>query len=254
MRSPFDHPLVAERYFPSRRDPLHETHWVEVNGVRLACYRQAPLAHARTLVHFHGNGEVVADYLGPVVEQVIGLGLNVFLAEYRGYGQSSGRPALDAMLDDAETLVRTVGVPPERLVLFGRSAGSIYAIHAASRVPGVAGLILESGVADPLERVLLRVGPAEIGSSEHDLAVAARHRLDHRAKLQRYPGPVLVMHAADDSLVPVDNAARLADWAAGPSRLTVFDTGDHDGVMAMNWVAYWQEVAAFVARCDGRRG
>ncbi len=205
MDSPFDHPIVSQRYFFPRRDPLPETFWAECNGVRLACFSQSPRNDALSFVHFHGNGEVVADYMGPVVDEMIRLGVNVFFAEYRGYGQSSGVPALDAMLDDADELITSIGIPPERIVLFGRSVGSIYAIHAASRHPQIAGLIIESGIADPLERVLLRVQPAELGVSLRDLQYVARDRFDHRTKLQQYPGPVLVMHAADDSLVAVDN-------------------------------------------------
>ncbi len=247
MASPFDHPIVGQRYFFPRRDPLPETHWVECDGARLACFRHSARTDGLWFVHFHGNGEVAADYLGPIVDAMSNLGVNVFLAEYRGYGESSGTPALDAMLDDAEALIASVGVPPERLILFGRSVGSIYAIHAASRRPDIAGLILESGIADPLERVLLRVQPAEIGVTHEDLECAARERFDHRKKLQHYPGPVLVMHAADDSLVAVDNGVCLADWAAGPSRLKIFDSGDHNAIMAVNWVDYWREVSEFVA-------
>jgi pimeloyl-ACP methyl ester carboxylesterase len=246
MSSAFDHPLVSQRYFFPRRDPLPETFWVECNDQRLACYRHLHRGDGLTVVHFHGNGEVAADYLGPVLEALTGFGVGVVLAEYRGYGRSSGTPALDGMLDDAEALVEFLGVPAQRLVLFGRSVGSIYAIHAASKRPDVAGLILESGIADPLERVLLRVHPAEIGVTRDELERAARDRLDHRAKLQRYPGPLLVMHAADDSLIPADNAVRLAEWAAGPTRLRVFDRGDHNAIMAVNWASYWHEVGEFI--------
>jgi pimeloyl-ACP methyl ester carboxylesterase len=250
MSSPFDHPALSQRYFFPRRDPLPQTLWVECNEVRLSCFRHAPHAHGRTLVHFHGNGEVAADYLGPFVDEVTACGLNLFLAEYRGYGQSSGVPAMDAMLDDVPALLEAADVRPERIILFGRSVGSIYAIHGASCVPEVAGLIVESGIADPFERALLRVRPEELGVSREDLELAASQRLDHRAKLGSYQGPVLVMHARDDSLVPVDNAQRLAEWAAAPCRLRVFESGDHNAIQLVNWSAYWQEVRAFVDGLD----
>lgn len=246
MASLFDHPLISQRYFFPRPDRVPDPVWVECNGVRLACAHLPAPEGRPTVVHFHGNGEVVADYLGEVAEQVTALDLGLFLVEYRGYGGSSGEPGLAVLLDDAEAVLGRVGAAPERLILFGRSVGSIFAIHAAARHPRVAGLILESAIAEPLERVLLRVEPWELGVSPEVLEGEAARILDHRAKLAAYPGPTLVLHADDDSLVAVDNAHRLASWTAGPCRVRTFASGDHNAIMAVNWGEYWREVAGFV--------
>ena len=69
------------------------------------------------------------------------------------------------MLDDVELIVRASGVPPERIIFFGRSLGSLYALHGAARYPRAAGLIIESGLADPLERILVRIEPRQLGTS-----------------------------------------------------------------------------------------
>jgi len=55
-----DHPLISERYFFPRADSLDEPFRVETNGIELLCHRTAgnPM-----LVHFHGNGEVVSDWV-----------------------------------------------------------------------------------------------------------------------------------------------------------------------------------------------
>jgi hypothetical protein len=47
-----------------------------------------------TLVHFHGNGEIVDDYLGDFVELIGRMGCSSFLVGYRGYGRSPGVPRL----------------------------------------------------------------------------------------------------------------------------------------------------------------
>ena len=54
-------------------------------------------------------------------------------------------PALGAMLDDVPRVIRGLDLAPNELVLFGRSVGSIYAIHATLHFPDVAGLIIELG-------------------------------------------------------------------------------------------------------------
>src|SRR5512138_2656151 len=249
-----DHPLVAARYFFPRRAFVPDPLWVEAADARLACgLRRTDAPDPLTVVHFHGNGEVVADWLEDgLADAITGrLGCDLLLAEYRGYGLSTGAPRLGTMLDDVGAIVRAAGVPPERIVLFGRSVGSIFAIEAAARFPRAAGLVLESGIADVLERLLLRVEPRELGATEDALAAAVAARLDHRAKLAAYPGPVLVMHAREDGLVPASHGERLAAWAAGPVILKLFDAGDHNSILGVNWRAYLSALAELVALAGG---
>jgi pimeloyl-ACP methyl ester carboxylesterase len=242
-----DHPLVSARYFFPRRCHLDDPVLVEAGDARLACAAFRPHPGGPTLLHFHGNGEVVADWLEGFPELVASMGANLFLAEYRGYGMSTGTPQLGRMLEDVARVVEGCGAPPERLVPFGRSVGSIFAIEAAARWP-VAGLVLESGVADPRERLRLRLDPRELGLSEEEFAAPFARRLDHRAKLARHRGPALVLHAADDDLVPPDNARRLAAWTAGPAELCLLPRGGHNAILSENLEAYAGALADFLAR------
>ncbi len=99
---------------------------------------------------------------------------------------STGAPLLGRMLDDVVHVVRVTRTAPERTVVFGRSVGSIFALEAAARFPNLAGVIIESGVADPLERLLLRLQPEELGVTSEAFAAALSSRLDHKEKLARY--------------------------------------------------------------------
>lgn len=247
IMSILDHPLIAERYFFPRRERFADPFWVEAGAERLGCYFHRPHPGAKTLVHFHGNGEIVADYLDDFVSAIEWLGCNCFLAEFRGYGMSTGTPALGRMLDDVASLIRAIGQPESELILFGRSVGSLFAIHAASLFPGVAGLILESAVADPLERLLLRVSPEELGVSPAAFEAEVAARLDHRRKLESYPGPTLVMHTRHDGLVDLSHGERLYRWAAGRKTLKIFPQGNHNDIMAVNARQYFALVREFVA-------
>jgi hypothetical protein len=241
-----DHPLISQRYFFPRQSRFDDPFWVESDGIRLGCHFHRPHPGARTIVHFHGNGEVVADYLDGFVSIIDRLGYNCFLAEFRGYGMSTGSPALGRMLDDVAPLIRAVGLPEQQLVLFGRSVGSLFAIHAASLFPRVAGLILESAVADPLERLLLRVSPQELGVSPARFEAEVAARLDHRAKMTAYAGPTLVMHSRHDGLVDVSHGERLHRWAGGAKTLKVFPRGNHNDIMAVNGPEYFALIQAFM--------
>jgi pimeloyl-ACP methyl ester carboxylesterase len=244
-----DHPLINQRYFFPRREPPPDPFFVDCGAARLACYRAERHPSARTLLHFHGNGEVVADYIPDFVELLLSMGVNVFLAEYRGYGGSTGAPSLVGMLDDTEAIFRALGLPEERLMVFGRSVGSIYAIELAARHPGLGGLILESGIASPLERLLLRVRPEELGATLEDLSAEAGRLLDHQQKLSRYRGPLLVLHAIGDTMVDASHARRNHAWAAGEDKiLRLLPYGDHNSILSANSGEYLEALQTFLAR------
>lgn len=244
-----DHPIISRRYFFPRRDQLPSTFWVQQGNIRLACYRQHTNDQALTLIHYHGNGEVISDYLPDYVEEILELGVNVCMAEYRGYGQSTGTPALVSMLDDTTALFEALRLPASKLVVYGRSIGSIYAIEFAYRYPSIAGLILESGIADPLERVLFRVTPEELGVSDTELSAACRAHLDHKTKLQNYHNPLLVLHTQHDGLVDVSHAERNYTWASSPQKhLCIFPHGDHNSLHVMNHIEYNQQLSTFFSQ------
>jgi len=244
-----DHPLLNRRYFFPRPARFPDPVWVDAGDARLACAFHQVDGAELTVVHFHGNGEVVRDWLEEgLPARFETLGASLLLAEYRGYGMSTGEPALGRMLDDVERVIAAADLPPERLVLFGRSVGSLFAIHAVSRFPEIAGLILESAIADPLERLLLRVDPAEVGRTPEEFAAAVSTRLDASKKLGAYRGPVLVMHARFDDLVPVTHGERLAEWAGGGATLRIFERGHHNTILAENEDAYFEAVGELLAR------
>lgn len=243
---PSDHPIISERYFFPRvaPPPIAMRVDVEVDGATLAC-AENKLGHPLCLLHFHGNGEVVDDYLPDFAKLVATMGLDSFFAEYRGYGGSTGTPQLGAMLDDVDALVAAAG-DADKLVVFGRSIGSIYAIEVARRYPNIRGLVLESGIANVLERILLRASPSELGTSGTDLQQAFAERFDHHAKLSAYPGPVLILHAQNDHLVSVEHAKKNAESVGQRCRLEILPLGDHNSILYENQARYLRVLGDFV--------
>jgi alpha-beta hydrolase superfamily lysophospholipase len=251
-RSILDHPTLSTRYFLPRREAPSAIFWIDCNEARLACAYIAPHPLALTLVHFHGNGEVVADYVPELAADLTALGVNVLFVEYRGYGASTGEPGLARLLDDVPAIVKALPVPPSQLVPFGRSVGSLYAIELVHRFPECAALIIESGIADPLERILLRVRPQEVDATAAELAAEVRARLDPQGKLNAYAGPVLVLHAKDDTMVDSSHAVRNAGYARHAT-LRFLAEGDHNSIFEDNRDEYLAEVSEFlkgIARLD----
>jgi pimeloyl-ACP methyl ester carboxylesterase len=243
-----DHPIVSSRYFYPRAVALPDPYWVPAaDGSRLACYYQASNPQAPTVVYFHGNGEVVADYLPDFPDWITRAGCNVLLAEYRGYGMSTGRPALAGMLEDVSAILRSLTVPDQQLVLFGRSLGTLYAVHGVSRHPQIAGLILESGVAEITERFFLRVHAEELGRSTTDVVRELQHYFDYAAKLRAFQGRTLVLHTRHDELIDVRHAHMLYAAVPEPKTLHIFEQGGHNDIFYWNRQVYMRLIEEFLA-------
>lgn len=245
MKSFLDHPLVSTRYFfPRAEGPRTERRFSVGGGHELGCVHH-DAGTPKTLLHFHGNGEVVADWEPVLPDFFADCGFSSILVEYRGYGSSTGTPALVAMLPDGEFLLRDLSLDPARTVAFGRSIGSLYAVELARRLP-LAGLILESGIHDLAERLLLRLAPAELGASEETFRLEVDRHFDQGAKLAGYAGPTLLLHARDDELVGLSHAERNAAACQQPT-LVAFDRGGHNAIYAANQAAYHQHLRDFLA-------
>lgn len=224
---------------------------VEVPGAELACYRNVVDPDGLTIVHFHGNGEAVADYVPEMVDELANLGLNSLFVEYREYGGSTGKAQLVAMLGDGEAALAAAKIPPAKAIVFGRSIGSFYAIELAHRQPSIAGLIIESGIADPAERFLAHADLAAAGLDEEQVIAEVKRHFHHKKKLSGYNGPLLVMHTENDGLIDISHAERIYKWAGGSQkRLLRFRQGNHNTIMAFNRDEYFKGVA-FLARAAG---
>ncbi len=246
MSNILNHSLISERYFFPCVGAFKDPFWVDCGDAQLACSYHEINPAAKTLIHFHGNGEIVDDWQGDFVTLIQQMGCNVFLAELRGYGQSTGQPQLGKMLEDVVPTIEALQRPASDLIFFGRSVGSIFAIEAAAKFSQAAGLILESGVADVQERLLLRIDPSEIGVSAAELEAEIDRSLNHQRKLSTYPGPLLVMHTQNDGLVDVSHGQRLYDWAPGKKKLKIFSQGTHNDIMYVNARKYFALLAEFI--------
>lgn len=243
MDTILDHPLIASRYFFPRAttpDPAHRR-TIDVGDAQLSCSyydHDAPV----TLLHFHGNGEVVADWEDVFPTIAKELGLNLLLAEYRGYGGSTGEPLLGKMLKDAHKIAEEI---PGPFIAFGRSVGSIFAVELVSH-PRIKAMILESGIADVRQRILLRLRPEELGVGQASFDEVFANELDHQKKLGSYSAPLLLLHTENDGLVEVEHAHLNARWAQGSVENVIFERGDHNSIFFYNQSAYIQAITDFV--------
>lgn len=218
--------------------------------VHMRCYPRSP--DLSTVVFFHGNGEVVADYDGiaPVYHH---FGLNLLVADYRGYGQSSGRPSFTAMLADAHAVktaafawLDAAGFGRGRYVM-GRSLGALSAVELAATAPaGFRGLILESGAAGVR-------GWTRFARPTDSPVAWERLRDAQRARLAAITLPLLSIHGAWDELVPLETAIEVQEAAGSPEKeLVVIPEAGHNDLLAAGLSQYFEALSTFIARCESR--
>lgn len=239
--------ISGRAFFPSSYD-LDGVQLVELEGTTLAYHQTIVDPSALTLLHFHGNGETIANYVNGQFHQFYDLGINIVFVEYRGYGDSFGVPQLVAMLDDGEQLVQKLGLRFDQVVAFGRSMGSLYSIEMAARQPTLAGLVIESGIHDLGERLTAWGIDTEFSSEQ--IQSECKIHFDHQQKLASYPGQVLVLHAERDHIINMTHAEQNFEAAtSGKSRLVRLPHGDHSSVMPFNADEYFTELREFLQRC-----
>ena len=162
--------------------------------------------------------------------------INVLMVEYRGYGGSSGEVEMVSMLPDGYRVLGELNIDPAKTIAYGRSIGSLYALELANRCPTLAGLVIDSGVADIKERFLARKDIAEQIQDWDEVNQQVELHFNHQAKIESYDGKVLLLHAARDGLINLTHADRLYQWAMNAEfcKYTLFMQGDHNSIFPVN--------------------
>jgi fermentation-respiration switch protein FrsA (DUF1100 family) len=220
------------------------------DGVTLVAWViRAPATHTggRWLLICHGNAGNLSDAGRP--EHYAGLralGLNLLAFDYRGYGESGGSPSEAGLYRDAEAaygyLRDTLGVPPERIVLFGHSLGSAVAVELATRVPA-AGLVLDGALISVIAR-------AQEVYPYVPVRWIARSRFASIEKIGRVKIPKLFLHARRDDVVPIAHGRRLYDAAPSPKTFVEL-AGGHGDAFEVDSAVYFGAIARFLETLPG---
>ena len=219
-------------YFPSRWDDAaarranpgyEEVRFKTSDGETLHGWLRRCDGAPWTVLVFHGNGgnmSVQDKQMEPFIE----LDLQVLLFDYRGYGLSTGAPTEAGLVLDGEAaasyLERQVRVPAERMVYYGKSLGSGVAVLTAARRPP-ARLILESSF-DSM---------AAVGRHHYPylpVGLFLRDRFDAAAAIGAIRCPVLVLHGAEDEIIPIARGQALFASAREPKRFVAIPGARHN--------------------------
>jgi len=250
--SQFDNsPLVGFLFYP-RRDftscPRGSfDFFVPVEqGVSISCRFYVGDERWPWILYFHGNGEVVSDYdeIAPFYHRK---GINLVVADFRGYGSSGGSPNFTNLVQDAPPILEAVkkellqkGLPQDLWVM-GRSMGSICALEIADRHPDkIKGLVVESGFAS-VTRLIKHLGLPARGI---DLEPLEQERMN---RIRKISVPTLIIHGEWDNLVPLQEAKDLfATLGAAQKKLVIIPRADHNNIMFAGPDQYFEAIQKFI--------
>jgi len=201
------------------------------------------LPDAPTVLYFHGNFRNIGNNLEHT-QRLHQLGYNVLLADYRGYGKSSGgKPSEVKVYEDAEAvwqyLIKRRDVSLNKTFIYGHSLGGAIAIDLAVHHPEAAGLITESTFTSMQAMGELNYGYLPIGW-------LLNQRFESLQKMPELKLPVLLIHGTWDKKVPVGMGKQLYAAAPQPKRLILIEGGEHNNSGAIGWIEYRDAVTAFV--------
>ena len=202
---------------------------------------------APSILYFHGNGEVVSDY-DDIATFYNKIGINLFVADYRGYGQSGGMPSFSNTIADAHVIfkyfrdtLKSSGYSG-RLFVMGRSLGSLSAIELAASYPKeLKGLIIESGFVSA-GKLMMYLGAFITFPGLADFEKATMERIRSLAL------PILIIHGEWDELIPFEQAEVLyQNVGSKDKKLLRIPHAGHNDIMLVGMEQYFQAVKEFVS-------
>lgn len=255
--SAFDNPEITRSLFYPRPE-WGSTHVGESSGSVLIPVEKDVVVGAQfhmadkkaaNILFFHGNGEIVADYndMGSLYAT---MGINFLPVDYRGYGRSTGRPTVTAMMRDCHFIFDYVksrlweNEYTGPLIVMGRSLGSTSACELAFHYQDeIDGLVIESGLAyaGPLLRLL--------GISMEKMGLSEEQGFQNLDKIGSFEKPTLIIHAEYDHIISFSEGQRL--FEACPSRdkkLLKILRANHNDIFIHGMNEYMDAVKWLVAR------
>jgi len=223
------------------------TRFIEVDdGVRIGCGFWPAGKEYPTILYFHGNGETagIHDWIAPYYNQ---RKINLFVADFRGYGSSGGKPTITNMFQDTHIILRGFkGVLKnegyaEKYFVMGRSLGSLPALELAfHHQDEFGGLIIESGTSSSFRPLW-----GYLGKTERD--IIENSDFQNKVKIRSVNRPTLIIHGENDQIIPVQEGKELYEnSAARDKRLLIVPGADHNDVMVVRQAEYFQAIEDLV--------
>lgn len=204
---------------------------------------------APTLLYLHGNKDNISHLIGHT-RHLHDAGYNLLLADYRGYGKSSGgEPDEAKMYEDAEAawnyLLQQRHQDPQSTFIYGHSMGGAIGIELASHHPEAAGLIAEGTFTSMRDM-------AEAEYPWLPVDTLLNQHFDSLGKVGKLKVPVLFIHGTWDKRTPFWMSQQLYERAATPKSIKLIEGGEHSNSSTVGLLEYRSALNEFTRRYASR--
>ncbi len=238
-----DNPTVSNIVFYPRRIPVPTNLGPNIKILKFNISKNIMIggffylndANFPTILLFHGNGEIAADYQY-FLDFFFDCGVNLAVVDFRGYGFSSGQPIYSSLISDALPVYNEFYKwmiekdLKNSLFLLGRSLGSVCASEIGSYNPdSLKGVIFESGFASMyniMTRLFRVSGPGITpdGLSEYS----------NDTRIRKFQKPILIIHGTQDWIIPVDEGKLIYDCIPDgvEKKLVLIEDAGHNNIFS----------------------
>jgi fermentation-respiration switch protein FrsA (DUF1100 family) len=197
-----------------------------------------------TLLFCHGNGGNIAHRLDSI-NIFRNLGLNCFIFDYRGYGDSQGKPTEEGTYTDAmaayKWLTEEKKISAENIIIFGRSLGGSIAAQLAGKVDTRA-LVVESAFTSYVD----------MGKEYYPyLPVRWFARFGYKTidYIRDVHCPVMLIYSRNDEIVPYKFGLELCEAANEPKEFIEIFGGHNDCFLVSGeiYMEVWEKWLKLIA-------
>lgn len=191
-----------------------------------------------TVLHMHGNAQNMSAHWS-YAEWLPSSGFNLLVFDYRGYGNSQGRPDPKGIFEDAVAAIAYLrtrsDIDTDKLCVFGQSLGGMLAIAAAAASPqGIRAVVAEAPIHSYTALADDQMPAQQLALDDSHCASAY---IDQLA-----PIPLLLLHSRTDKVVPYSHSLQLLAAAHEPKRLVTIEGGEHNDAMTPRHGTLYQDM------------
>ena len=214
---------ILQQSFPHSAVTLIQSDQTQLQGWLIHRHPSKPQP---LLIYFGGNAEEVSGFMLEMAMILPNWAILSF--NYRGYGQSQGRPSEKNLRGDAlfiyDWAIQQPFIDSKKIVVMGRSLGTGVAIPLAAQRP-VAKVILVSPF-DSIRRIAQKIYPYV------PIAWLLKHPFDSLSYAPTIQAPMLMLLAEKDTIVPLPHSRQLAEAWGGARTEQIMRGEDHNSITA----------------------
>ncbi len=188
------------------------------------------------VVQFHGNGQnLTAHFLS--YAWIMNEGYDFFTFDYRGYGESTGKPSQEGLHQDALNILDWATQRSSKIIAVGQSLGGAVlarAIPDFKKRQNIKAVVIDSSfysyqaiAVDVLSRGWITWPFQWLGS----IWISDQYSPE-RYYSDLSPIPLLVIHGAQDKVIPYSFGEKIFELAQEPKAMLKVEGGDHIDAMS----------------------